>query len=486
MEGDLPRFLAHVPYFAARYAHQQIQGRWEDLLDPYSDYPFKTGQNPFKRERGFEISLPDKRQKTVGESRINKRQRRIDEFFRNVKPRRDRPKKRPNEGTPAPSAKKQKEDDVEPRSGGGGSLYKMKRFRSKRKRTVIRRRKRRGPKKYEVQTIVEHASVVTAFNATSMVDLGHYNFPITSVVRNVFKSFVIKLVRRIDREILNWTDSSSLAFTWFIGAGSATHEIGIEYSINASDAAGPVETVFPLINASAALNYMNLSDAFADAFITAIGSSVEDIRIHQVFYREVSSGTKLNTVGLQGSIVEVDVCGTMVMQNRTHGESANDEQSNDVTNNPLRYRKYCVVGNNILLDTNVGSSSSDNVANGVHGAINGFQNTVSGPFTDPRNMKYLKYSTTGLLLPGRFMRSMATNKYKMRLDNLFVKLLCCLRQTTLNSRIPLGTSCVFVFDKVLATGVGNQNVKVGWQILSTIRVSVYNSRPKLRRIFARV
>jgi hypothetical protein len=171
--------------------------------------------------------------------------------------------------------------------------------------------------------------------------------------------------------------------------------------------------------------------------------------------------------------VEVNQTSVCVIQNRTPGAAATDDQITDVTNNPLTGRSFDfkynyfaargeVSGNQgDSLDPRYGSCTLTTASNEA-----GIKSKVPGP----SDLRTVTGSTRILLNPGMLKKSKITMKFSLCVNTYMNKLRTYLKSGTSGTvdtaEMPcfLGHGRVLMFEKMCDTGAGTQPCTIGYEL----------------------
>ena len=166
----------------------------------------------------------------------------------------------------------------------------------------------------------------------------------------------------------------------------------------------------------------------------------------------------------------------MILQNRTLGATAGDDQSTDVTNNPIVGRSWDVKGNTIVsrnnfLVTGAAKAGGINLPYDGHATYAG----STGPLMEslkvagPTDVKYALSTRRVRLGPGHLKKSYLTFKRTIGLNSLFYYLRSYIVQGTAASKatytvnVRLGRTRFFQFEKLCDTrGTGHQDIALAW------------------------
>ncbi len=351
------------------------------------------------------------------------------------------------------------------------------------KRASRKRKIRRDPYKlHGSEKTIEKGGIVTP---AVIASFGHSNLPLYEVYLSVGRAIWRALMKKHGVCFSDWGSifNANLDFDFTMEYRLAPNGValminGPAYLTQLTHLAWAVRVTGVLFDALATTDDQLIINKFYCTDQLEVGPPVKTLRICEL--------------DLTNSTLHLRLASDMVMQNRTLGQGMGDDQTTDVTNNPISGRSWTVTGNGMMPLTNK-QMSAETVAHQEYGSIFGSQNVTSqGPSVtfEPNSAQTYKFavgSAKQRIMPGQISRSKLYSVYKLSLQQFVEKTKEYLAQNTSISavnvlRVPLGKSRMFSFEKVCDTGGGDQKVTLGYEINNTVSSYITVKFPYTNRI----
>ncbi len=332
---------------------------------------------------------------------------------------------------------------------------------------------RRDPYKlHGSEKVIEKGGIVTPAVIASW---GHSNFPLYEVYLSVGRALWRALMKKHGISFSDWGDTLDAPITL---------SLSVEYRL-APNGTATVKSNPAYLTPQTHLQWaVFLTGILFDAYT----STDDQLIVYKLFMEDT---IRLCELDVTNATLHLRLISDMVMQNRTKGENTGDDQSTDVTNNPIEGRSWTVTGNGMMPLSNK-VMSGETVAHQEYGSIIGSQNTTpQGPTTfEPNSAQTYKFalgSAKQRIMPGQISRSKLVSVYKMSLQQFIEKTKDYLGQNTSANatnlvRVPVGKSRMFSFEKVCDTGAGDQLVTLGYEINNGVSSYLTVKNPYTNRI----
>lgn len=171
----------------------------------------------------------------------------------------------------------------------------------------------------------------------------------------------------------------------------------------------------------------------------------------------------------------------LIVQNRTPGAGAADDQITDITNNPLTGRSYDFKFNALIARGSV-AGNQGSVLDPRFGAATmttaSVEAGVLSKVPGPSDFKFVKATTRQTLNPGALRKSHLYDGMNMKVNTFFSKLKKYIQAGTSatadTTEVPsyIGHGRYFLFEKMCDTGAGTQLATIGYEITSIVNARI--------------
>lgn len=303
---------------------------------------------------------------------------------------------------------------------------------------------------------VEDANVVT---------IGH-GIPVGSALLVMVQALWRRLYEKTGFELLDWDG--------FPHYSSSIFQVEYRYTQFADGVSIPVTITF-----GSGLTHNQISLAIRNEFLTQSVAAAEVFRLQNI--KIVPNGTNAideprgvyaGELNLSYMPLYFRYTSVMTIQNRTPGNAPTDDQSTDISNNPLTGRWWQVAGNEFKSRGIHESGLQARLLDSQYGTLALAGNPLSQgtKVLGPTDVKLCRATKRLTINPGRIVKSRVAF-YKKTSVNYFLH--CCIKYLrtatgvtadTITSPMFMGKSKFFQFEKICDTRtVGEQNVTVGYE-----------------------
>lgn len=309
-----------------------------------------------------------------------------------------------------------------------------------------------------------------------LASVGHHNAPLYEVGEAVIRGMYRRILLDNGYGFSSWDESCPLP------AGVNQGMFRIIWKGFPGDTLSFSDTNIALVQSN-----LQVAKNIWDKFLDDVTSANEGPLLLSFEFRETST-SRWYRIDLMNAMVHMTLNSVMMLQNRTLGQTATDDQTTDVTNNPIIGRQWLLRGNQLSSNvfTDEGFSTADTRSGLiVTGAPTDFEDKLQGP----TSYRYNIGSSHVKLMPGEIKKSALYSKVKMSVVNFFQMLGPYIQKASVappnlntGTRIALGRSRYYTFEKMCDTDVGDQNLNLGFEINVTIGCFVALRKMQSNRI----
>lgn len=317
----------------------------------------------------------------------------------------------------------------------------------------------------------------TASNA-ELVSLGYHNFPLYEVGLSIVRAMYRHLLVMDGYDFQTWDEinpfntaagQTRFEIIWKGFPGDTTSAAMFDYTVAAT--------------------HNQVCQAVWDSFLNSV-AAVNSGPILVLFqYRVVAAGA-WHKVHCSNAMINVSVRSTMALQNRTLGLAAGDDQSTDVTNNPVICRQWVLRGNQVTAAIHSDEPTAS-TANAITGFVTGGLPTdLESKLQAPTTYRYTMGSNVFRIMPGAIKKHSSSSSYHMSVTNFFIKMGIYIQKASsavpsVGERLPFGVTRFFSFEKLCDTG-GEQNLNIGYEINHVVSSYMTTRKSMANRIAERV
>lgn len=345
-------------------------------------------------------------------------------------------------------------------------------------------------RKYGSDVVFERRGVITD---AERVDIGHAEIAPVETFRSVVRGLYRSVYERSGNYITNWLGTPACR-----EAAGVVQTQYISYIIRYKNTeTGTILTSTTAVSGTDK-SHFDIAEEITGVLVDLITDTDYCLILEAiVIYNEDTNASAIKWSGecnFLSSKVMLNVTSCLVVQNRTKGAAATDDQADDVTNNPVYGRQWVVRGNG--MSARVSNNNFATVMAGVvsdnYGLItggSGQQGTLK-KIASPSMWQYTMSSGAARIQPGQVKKSVLNFSRTMSLKTFFEAYRTWIKRATsvnlandIPTRIGMGKSRYFQFEKLCDTGSGTESIALGYELNQTISSMVmYDNHQGTSRI----